>query len=120
MITQDELVTYLKNVKVGELRELISTLEDELGVTAAPSVGPMPIETTVVEEQLEFDVILTGFTGKKVDVIKEVRAITGVGLRDAKNMVDNAPTVILEATSKSRAEEVAAQLTAKSGTVELR
>lgn len=121
MITQDQLVDYLKNVKVGELQALITTLEDELGVTASqPPMIPQQPQTPVVEDKTEFDVVLTGFEGKKVAVIKAVRTLTGLGLKEAKAAVEEAPTVIREAVSKEAAEEAAEALREKGGTVEVR
>ncbi len=120
MITQDDVVDYLKNVELVDLRSLISTLEDELGVPL-PDMSVM--QNIVVEPedvQTEFEVILTGFTGKKIEVIKKVRELTGAGLRDAKSMTENCPTVIAECVTKTRAEELAGILAAVSGTVEIK
>jgi len=117
MITQDQVVGYLKVAKRTELQSLISTLETELGVTAqAPQlIVPQNRETEV--EQTEFDVVLTGFTGKRVTVIQAVRKLTGVGLKESKAIVEDVPTPIREGVSKETAAEVAGVLEEAGGTV---
>lgn len=125
MITQTEVVDYLKAVKVGELRDLITTLEDTLGVKASapqmfvPQTGPDPVEA-----KTEFDVILTGYDESvpkaKMTVIKAVRKLTGLGLKEAKALVEAAPTAVQEGLSKDAAGELAAALTEASGTVEVK
>lgn len=121
MITQQELVDYLKEAGATDVRDLVSVLEDELGVTI-PNCNEVivPNIEVIEDEQTEFDVILTGFTGSKVDVIKEVRKITGLGLREAKDVVDNAPSTIAECVSKERAEEIKQMLEETSAIVELK
>jgi large subunit ribosomal protein L7/L12 len=120
MITQTEVVDYLKQVKVGELQSLITTLEDELGVKATapvlfPNTNPEPIVA-----QTEFEVVLTGFTDKKVMVIKAVRKATGLGLKEAKVLVDEAPSTIQEALTREAADELADVLRAASGVVDVK
>jgi len=122
MISQKELVDYLKSIKVGDLQDLISTLEDELGVQAsAPQFIPqnVQVEQSVVE-QSEFDLVLTGFTGKKINIIKAIRAMTGAGLKDSKEMVEATPTVLREGISKEVAERLAKDLRDANGEVEIR
>lgn len=119
MITQKEVVEYLKGIELGELRDLISVLEDELGVMI-PSVVAPPMMMDEEVEQTEFDVVLTGFTGKKVDIIKAVRKMTGAGLKESKKMVEETPTVIASEVSRDRADEVIAALKEASGVVEVR
>ena len=120
MITQDQVVDYLKVVRMTELKLLITALEEELGVTAQAPQMIVPQQQVVVEEQTEFDVVLTGYTGKKVTVIQAVRKLTSLGLKESKKLVEDAPSPIREGVSKEQAEEVAAALQAADGTVEIR
>lgn len=117
---KEQFIADLEAMSVLELRELVSALEEHFGVTAAAPVavaaGPAAAE---VEEKTEFDVVLTNAGDKKIGVIKEVRAITGLGLKDAKELVDNGGT-IKEAVSKDEAEAIKEQLTAAGATVELK
>lgn len=112
----------LSALTVMEAAELATMLEEKWGVSAAAAVavaGPAA-ETAAVEEKTEFDVVLVSFGEKKIDVIKEVRAITGLGLKEAKDMVEGAPKVIKEAAPKAEAEEVKGKLEAVGATVELK
>ena len=121
MIEQNEVVGYVKGAKRGELQSLITKLEDELGVIAAPPTFALPPPTEqVVEEQTEFNTILTGFTGKRVAVIQAVRRLTGLSLKESRNLVDAIPAAIKEAVSRADAEEAAEALRDASGTVEVR
>ena len=115
----------LVNLTIKEANELLTVLKDEYGIepaaAAAVMAGPAGGDgAEAVEEQTEFDVILTGIGGNKIAVIKEVRAITGLGLKEAKALVDDAPSAIKEAASKDEAEEVKAKLEGAGGTVELK
>jgi large subunit ribosomal protein L7/L12 len=106
-----------------EAAELSKALEEEWGVSAAAAVavaGPAAAAGEAAEEQTEFDVILTGDGGKKIQVIKEVRAITALGLTDAKALVEGAPKAIKEGVAKAEAEEIKAKIEAAGGTVELK
>ncbi len=115
----------LVNLTIKEANELLTVLKDEYGiepaaaaaVMAGPAGGGAAAE---VEEQTEFDVILTGIGGNKIAVIKEVRGITGLGLKEAKEMVDNAPGAIKEAATKAEADEIKGKLEAAGATVELK
>lgn len=123
MITQSEVVDYLKGVKVGELRNLITSLENELGVTASAPQIVVRQESQKVEEpeQTEFDVVLTGYDAtKKVAVIQAVRKLTGLGLKESKAVVEGIPTAVKEGISKEEAEAAAAALQEAAGTVEVR
>lgn len=124
-VTQDQVVDYIKNLKLGEVKALISVLEDELGVEASapmmmgamPSAGP----AAAVEEQTEFDVMLTGFGDKKIGVIKTVRALTGLGLKEAKELVESAPDAkIKEGVSKDDAATAKKELEEAGGTVTIK
>lgn len=125
-VTQDQVVDYIKNLKLVEVKALISILEDELGVSAsAPvmmGVGPGAGAGTPepVEEKTEFDVVMTGFGDKKIAVIKAVRQLTGLGLKEAKDKVETLPSTIKDAVSKEDAEAAKAALEEAGATVELK
>jgi large subunit ribosomal protein L7/L12 len=118
-----KLVEELSKLTVLEAADLAKALEEAWGVSAAAAVavaaGPAAA-AEAVEEQTEFDVILTGDGGKKIQVIKEVRAITGLGLTEAKTLVESAPKAIKEGVSKAEAEEIKKKLEEAGGTVELK
>ncbi|KPP94038.1 50S ribosomal protein L7/L12 [Erythrobacter sp. HL-111] len=120
-----KLVEELSKLTVLEAAELAKALEEEWGVSAAAAVavaGPAGggDAAAPAEEKDEFDVILTGDGGKKIQVIKEVRAITGLGLTEAKALVEGAPKALKEGVNKAEAEEVKAKIEAAGGTVELK
>ena len=115
------MIEEIKGLTVLELAELVHALEDTFGVSAAAvAAGPAAAAGPVVEEQTEFDVVMTGFGAQKLAVIKEVRGITGLGLADAKKLVEGVPAKIKEGVSKEDAEAVKAQLEAAGATVELK
>jgi large subunit ribosomal protein L7/L12 len=117
-----KLVEDLSKLTVMEAAELAKALEETWGVSAAAAVavaGPAAA-VEAVEEQTEFDVILTGDGGKKIQVIKEVRAITQLGLTEAKTLVESAPKAIKEGVNKTEAEEIKAKIEAAGGTVEIK
>ena len=115
------MIEEIKGLTVLELSELVHALEDTFGVSAAAvAAGPAAAAGPVVEEQTEFDVVMTGFGAQKLAVIKEVRGITGLGLADAKKLVEGVPAKIKEAVSKEEAEAIKAQLEAAGATVELK
>jgi large subunit ribosomal protein L7/L12 len=107
-LTQDQVVDYIKNLKLGEVKALISVLEDELGVSASAPVvvgGAAPAAAAApVEEKTEFDVVLTDAGAGKINVIKAVRELTGLGLKEAKDLVEGAPSKVKEGVSKADAE----------------
>ena len=119
-----KLVDELSTLTVLEAADLAKALEEKWGVSAAAAVavaGPAAAAAgPAVEEQTEFDVILTGDGGKKINVIKEVRAITGLGLTEAKTLVESAPKAVKEGVSKDEAEKVKKQLEEAGATVELK
>jgi len=125
-ISRAEVVDYLANMTVLELSTLIKELEEKFGVSAAvpmamAAAGPMAAEAApAVEEQTEFDVILTVCGPNKIQVIKEVRAVTNLGLKEAKEAVENVPTTLKEAVSKAEAEEVKKKVEAQGATVEIK
>jgi large subunit ribosomal protein L7/L12 len=112
-ITRDDVMSYLETANMLEISELISAIEDKFGVTAAAPVamaaGPAAVAEEV-EEQTEFDVMLEGPGDKKINVIKVVRQVTALGLKEAKELVDSAPSKIKEAVSKDEAVELKKQL----------
>ena len=121
----EKIAEELSTLTVLEAAELATLLEDKWGVSAAAAVavaGPAAGggDAAAAEEQTEFDVILTGDGGKKIQVIKEVRAITQMGLTDAKALVEGAPKPIKEGVAKAEAEEIKAKIEAAGGTVELK
>ncbi len=119
-----KLVEELSKLTVLEAAELAKALEEAWGVSAAAAVAvAAPAaggDAPAAEEQTEFDVILTGDGGKKIQVIKEVRAITGLGLTEAKALVEGAPKAIKEGVNKAEAEDIKAKIEAAGGTVEIK
>ena len=111
-LNQDQVIEYLSGLTVMQLVELTTTLEDKWGVKAAPVAvaGPAAAPAEAAEEQTEFDVILQSFGSAKIQVIKAVREATGLGLKDAKDLVESAPKAIKEGVSKAEAEELAKKL----------
>ena len=124
MADLNKIVEDLSALTVLEAADLAKMLEEKWGVSAAAAVaaGPAAAAAPVaaVEEKTEFDVVLTGDGGKKINVIKEVRAITGLGLTEAKTLVESAPKAIKEGVNKAEAEKIKAQIEAAGGTVELK
>lgn len=123
-ITQDQVIEFLSNLSVLEISNLVKTLEDKWGVTAAAPVAmaaaPAAGAAEAVEEKTEFDVILASFGENKIAVIKEVRALTGLGLKDAKDLVEAAPKAVKEAVAKDEAEKVKEQLEKAGAKVEIK
>jgi large subunit ribosomal protein L7/L12 len=113
-LTKDQLIEAIKSMTVLELSEMVKALEEEFGVSAAapvaaaPAAGAAPAEA--VEEQTQFDVMLTAFGDQKIQVIKVVRALTGLGLKEAKDVVEGVPSAIKEAVTKDEAEEAKKKL----------
>jgi len=126
-ITRTEVVDYLANMSVLELSQLIKELEEKFGVSAAAPMAMAAVgapaaaaAAPVEEEKTEFDVVLTACGPNKIQVIKEVRAVTNLGLKEAKEAVENVPTTLKEAVSKAEAEEVKKKLEAQGATVEVK
>ncbi len=124
-ITREQVVDYLSNLPVIQIAELIKELENKWGVKAAPAAvavaaAPAAAEAPKVEEKTEFDVVLAAAGGNKIAVIKAVREITGLGLKEAKDLVEGAPKNVKEAVSKADAEEMKKKLTEAGATVELK
>ncbi|MCX7097409.1 MAG: 50S ribosomal protein L7/L12 [Methylococcales bacterium] len=119
-ITQADIIEAVSNMTVMEIVDLISAMEEKFGVTAAVAAAAPAAAAAVVEEQTEFDVILTSFGDNKVAVIKTVRGITGLGLKEAKDAVEGVPTVLKEGIPKAEAEDIKKQLTEAGATVEVK
>jgi len=126
-ITKDDVIEFIANMSVLELSELVKEMEDKFGVSAAAPAAMMAMPMggdadagSQAEEQTEFDVILTTSGDKKIQVIKEVRAITGLGLKDAKALVDSAPAPVKEGIAKDEAEKIKEQLEGAGAQVELK
>jgi large subunit ribosomal protein L7/L12 len=123
-ITKEQVVEFIEKMTVLELSELVKELEEKFGVSAAAPVavaaGPAAAAAAPVEEKDDFDVVLSAAGEKKINVIKVVRAATGLGLKEAKDLVDGAPQVVKQAIPKAEAEELKKQLVEAGATVELK
>jgi large subunit ribosomal protein L7/L12 len=125
-ITKEQVIEFIEKMSVLELAEMVKELEEKFGVSAAAPVavaaaGPAAGgEAAAAEEQTEFDVVLTAVGDKKINVIKVVRAITGLGLKEAKDLVDGTPNTVKEAASKEEAEGIKTQLEEAGASVELK
>ena len=124
-VTKEDILESISNMTVMEVVDLISEMEEKFGVTAAAAVAAAPAaagggEADAAEEKDEFDVVLSAAGDQKVQVIKAVRAITGLGLKEAKDMVDGAPSTVKEGASKDDAEAIVKQLTEAGATAELK
>ena len=122
-MTNEEIIKELSGKTVLEINELVKALEEAWGVSAAAAVavaGPAAAGGAPAEEKTEFDVVLKAAGANKIAVIKEIRAITGLGLKDAKDMVDGAPKKVKEAVAKDEAEKIKAQLEKAGAQVEIK
>jgi len=124
-ITKEDVIKFIEEMSVIELSELVKELEQRFGVSAA---APVAVAAAVAggaaaapaEEKTEFDVILTGYGAEKIQVIKVARAVTGLGLKEAKDLVEGVPKPVKEGVSKTEAQEIKAKLEAVGATVEVR
>lgn len=125
-VSKEDVIKFIEDMTVLELSELVKELEERFGVSAAApmAMAAMPgagaAEAAPVEEQTEFSVVITGVGDKKINVIKEVRAITSLGLKEAKDLVEKLPGIVKEGIPKPEAEAVAKQLTEAGATVEIK
>lgn len=124
-MTKEEIISAIENMTVLELSELVKELQDKFGVTAAAPVAAVAAPAAgggdaAAEEKTEFDVILSAAGDQKIKVIKAVREITGLGLKDAKDLVDNAPKAVKEKVSKEEAEELKSKLAEVGASVEIK
>lgn len=121
-ITKDQVLDYIAGLSVLELSELVKAFEEKFGVSATPTVvaGAGVAAAAPVEEKTEFQVVLTVTGDKKINVIKVVRELTGLGLKEAKDAVENTPSVLKESANKAEAEEMKAKLEGEGAKVELK
>lgn len=123
-MTKEEIKEAIKKMNVLELSELVKELETEFGVSAAAPVammaGAAPAAAAAVEEQTEFDVVLVAAGDKKIQVIKEVRALTNLGLKEAKDLVEGAPKPVVEKVAKDKANEIKTKLEAQGAKVDIK
>ena len=123
-VSKEDILEAISNMTVMEVVDLISAMEEKFGVTAAAAVAAAPVagggEAQAEEEQTEFNVVLTSFGSNKVPVIKAVRAITGLGLKEAKETVEGVPATLKEGVSKDEAEDVKKQLEDAGASVEIK
>ena len=123
-VSKDEILEAVSSMTVVEVVDLISAMEEKFGVSAAAAVAAAPVAageaSAAAEEKTEFDVVLTSFGSSKVAVIKAVRAITGLGLKEAKAAVESAPAALKEGVSKDEAEEIKKQLEEAGASVEIK
>jgi large subunit ribosomal protein L7/L12 len=123
-LSKDELIEAIKGMSVLDLSELVKALEDAFGVSAAApmamAAAPAAAEAAPVEEKTQFDVVLTSFGDQKIQVIKVVRALTGLGLKEAKDVVEGVPSSIKEGVTKDEAEDAKKQLEDAGASIELK
>jgi len=122
-LSQEDILEAISNMSVMEVVDLISAMEEKFGVSAAAAVAAAPAaggDAAAAEEQTEFDVVLTAQGSNKVSVIKAVRAITGLGLKEAKAEVDGVPSTVKEGASKAEAEEIKKQLEEAGASTEIK
>ena len=124
-VSKEDILSAIADMSVMDLVDLIEAMEEKSGVTAAAAVAAAPAAAggdagAAAEEQTEFDVVLTGFGDKKVGVIKAVREVTGLGLKEAKELVEGAPAPVKEGASKDEAEEIKKKIEEAGGTAELK
>lgn len=121
-VSKNEILDTISNMSVMEVVELIEAMEEKFGVSAAAAAVAVaaPAAATAVEEQTEFNVIMTNFGANKVNVIKVIRSITGLGLKEAKDLVEGSPSTVKEAISKDEAEKLKKELEEAGATVEVK
>jgi large subunit ribosomal protein L7/L12 len=123
-VSKDDILEAISNMSVMEVVDLISAMEEKFGVSAAAAVAVAPAAAAggaaAAEEKTEFDVVMTGFGDNKVNVIKVVRAVTGLGLKEAKDLVEGAPSTVKEGVAKAEAEDVKKQLVEAGATVDIK
>ena len=124
-ITKDQVIDFIANMSVLEMSELVKDMEEKFGVSAAAAAVATPAAgggggETATEEKTEFDIILTSFGEKKINVIKEIRGITGLGLKEAKEAVESAPKAVKEGVSKEEAEEIKKKLEEAGASAEIK
>lgn len=122
-VSKEEILETISNMTVMEIVDLISAMEEKFGVSAAAAVAAVPVAAAaapVVEEKTEFDVVMTSFGANKVNVIKAIREITGLGLKEAKDLVEGVPSTVKEGVAKQEAENIKKKLEEAGATVEIK
>ncbi len=123
-LTKEDIINAIAEMSVMDVVELVSAMEEKFGVSAAAAVAVAPAAAAgaaaPAEEKTEFDVVMTGFGENKVNVIKVIRAVTGLGLKEAKDMVEGVPATVKEGVSKAEAEDVKKQLVEAGATVDIK
>lgn len=122
-VSKEDILEAISNMSVMEVVDLISAMEEKFGVSAAAAVAVAPAAAAAaapVEEKTEFDVVMTGFGDNKVNVIKVIRAVTGLGLKEAKDMVESVPATVKEGINKAEAEDIKKQLVEAGATVDIK
>jgi large subunit ribosomal protein L7/L12 len=122
-VSKDQILDAVANMSVMDVCDLVKMMEEKFGVSAAAAVavaGPAAGPAAAVEEKTEFDVVMTGFGANKIEVIKVIRAVTGLGLKEAKDMVEAVPAVVKEGASKAEAEDIKKKLTEAGATVDVK
>jgi large subunit ribosomal protein L7/L12 len=123
-VSKEDILETIGNMTVLEVVDLISAMEEKFGVSAAAAVAAAPVAAgpaaAAAEEQTEFDVVMTSFGANKVNVIKVVRAITGLGLKEAKDLVEGAPSTVKEAVPKAEADDIKKQLEEAGASVDVK
>ena len=122
-VSKEDILETISNMSVMEVVDLISAMEEKFGVSAAAAVAAAPMAgaaAAAVEEQTEFNVVMTSFGANKVNVIKAVRAITGLGLKEAKDMVEGVPATVKEGVTKAEADDIKKQLEEAGASVDIK
>jgi large subunit ribosomal protein L7/L12 len=122
-ITKEDVLSYIESASMLEISDLVKEIEDKFGVSAAPvavAAAGVPAEAAAEEEKTSFDAVLSAFGEKKIQVIKEVRAITGLGLKEAKELVESAPKAIKEGITKEEAAEIVKKFEEQGAVVEIK
>lgn len=119
-VTKEQVITFIENMSVMDLNALVKDMETKFGVSAAAPMAAAGSAGPAAEAKTEFNVILAAFGDKKIDVIKEVRAITGLGLKEAKDLVEGAPKTVKEGVAKAEADEIKKKLEAVGAKVEIK
>lgn len=122
-VTKDQILEAVANMSVMDICDLVSKMEEKFGVSAAAAVavaGPAAAGAVAAEEKTEFDIVMTGFGSNKIEVIKVIRAVTGLGLKEAKDMVEGVPAVVKEGVSKADADDIKKKLTEAGATVNVK
>lgn len=122
-LTKNDILEAVANMSVMDVCDLVKSMEEKFGVSAAAAMavaGPAAASATAAEEKTEFNVVMSSFGANKIEVIKVIRAVTGLGLKEAKDMVEGVPAIVKEGVAKAEAEEIKKKLTGAGATVEVK